>query len=317
MNIVIPDDYQDCVKTLDCFSKLEAHQVTIYNDTVKDIDALVERFKDAQAIVLTRERTRINEELLSRLPKLKLVSQTGKINDHVDVQACQRHGVLVCEGSGSGAATVELNMLLILASLRNLVNEAERLKSGLWQGTVGRQLMGKTVGILGFGRLGGQLSHLLKAFGAKPLIWGRESTLEKARNAGFETASSREHFFKSCDVLTLQLRLTPQTLHFVKSRDLDMMKKDAIFVNASRAELIEPGALLAGLKKGFPSFAAVDVYEQEPVLGASDPLVHLSNSLCSPHLGFVEKDNYEHYYGTAFDNINAYAQGQPQNLVKS
>jgi D-3-phosphoglycerate dehydrogenase len=317
MNIVIPDDYQDCVRTLNCFSKLDAHHVTIYNDTVKGIDALVERFKDAEAIVLTRERTTINEELLSRLPNLKLVSQTGKINYHVELDACQRHSVVVCEGSGSGAATVELNMLLILASLRNLVNEAERLKSGLWQGSVGRQLMGKTVGILGFGRLGGQLSHLLKAFGAKPLIWGRESTLEKARNAGFETASSREHFFQSCDVLTLQLRLTPQTLHFVKSRDLDMMKKDAILVNVSRAELIEPGALLAGLKKGLPSFAAVDVYEQEPVLGASDPLLHLSNCLCSPHLGFVEKDNYEHYYGTAFDNINAYAQGQPQNLVKS
>jgi len=316
MNVVIPDDYQDCVKTLDCFPKLKDHQVTIYNDTVKDIDALVERFIDAQVIVLTRERTLINEALLARLPNLKLVSQTGKINYHVDVQACERHGVVVCDGSGSGAATVELNMLLILASLRNLVHEAERLKGGLWQGTVGRQLWGKTVGILGFGRLGGQLSHLLKAFGAKPLIWGRETTMDKAKKAGFETASSREEFFKTCDVLTLQLRLTPETLHFVKASDLAMMKKDAILVNVSRAELIEPGALLEGLKKGRPGFAAVDVYEQEPVLGARDPLVHMSNCLCSPHLGFVEKDNYELYYGTAFDNINAFASGKPQNIVK-
>ena len=316
MNVVIPDDYQDCVKTLDCYPKLSGHNVTVYNDTVKEIDALVERFKDAEVIVLTRERTVINEELLSRLPNLKLVSQTGKINYHVDVSACARHGVMVCDGSGSGAATVELNMLLILASLRNLVNEAERLKNGLWQGTVGRQLWGKRVGILGFGRLGGQLSHLLKAFGAKPLVWGRDSTMEKAKQAGFDTAASREEFFKTCDILTLQLRLTPETLHFVKASDLAMMKKDAILVNVSRAELIEPGALLAGLKKGQPGFAAVDVYEQEPVLGASDPLVHLSNCLCSPHLGFVEKDNYEHYYGTAFDNINAFAQGKPQNIVK-
>ncbi len=315
MNIVISDDYQDCVKTLECFAKLKDHHVTIYNDTVKDVDSLVQRYKDADAIVLTRERTSITKELLERLPNLKLISQTGKINYHVDVQACKDQGVMVCDGSGSGACTVELNLLLILAALRNLVPEVERLKSGLWQGTLGRQLSGKTVGVLGFGRLGSQLSHVLKALGAKPLVWGRESTLEKAKAQGFEVASSREAFFKTCDILTIQLRLIPATQHFVTAQDLAMMKPDSILVNVSRAELIEPGALYEGLKKGRPGFAAVDVYEHEPVLGAADPLIALPNCLCSPHLGFVEKDNYEVYYGTAFDNINAFASGKTQNVV--
>jgi D-3-phosphoglycerate dehydrogenase len=316
MRIVISDDYQDCVKTLNCFEKLSHHQVTIYNDTVKDLDALVHRFKEAEAIVLTRERTSITKALLERLPNLKLISQTGKINYHVDLQACKAQGVVVCDGSGSGACTVELNLLLILASLRHLVPEVERLKSGLWQGSLGRQLSGKTVGILGFGRLGSQLSHVVKSLGAKPLVWGRESTLEKAAAQGFEVASSREAFFKSCDVLTLQLRLIPATEHFVKAQDLALMKSDSILVNVSRAELIEPGALYEALKKGRPGYAAVDVFEHEPVLGASDPLLTLANCLCTPHLGFVEKDNYEVYYGTAFDNINAFAAGQAQNVVK-
>jgi D-3-phosphoglycerate dehydrogenase / 2-oxoglutarate reductase len=316
MHVVIPDDYQDCVRHLDCFEKLKDHQVTIYHDTVKGLDELVKRFYSADAIVLTRERTSITAELLSQLPNLKLVSQTGKINTHVDVRACQAAGVMVCDGSGSGACTVELNMLLILASLRNLVAENKRLHDGLWQGSLGHQLNGKTVGILGFGRLGSQVSHLVKAFGAKPLVWGRESTLQKAQKEGFEVALSREVFFSTCDILTLQLRLTPQTLHIVTAQDLALMKPSATLVNVSRAELIETGALEAALKRGRPGFAAVDVYEEEPVLGANHPLLKLPNCLCTPHLGFVEKDNYELYFGTAFDNINAFDSGHPVRIVE-
>ena len=301
MNVVILDDYQDCIRTLNCFESLSEHQVMIYHDNVKEVQVLAERLAHADAVVLTRERTRIGKDLLALLPRLKLIAQT----------------VTVTDGRGSGTATAELNLLLILASLRRLVPEVQRLQQGLWQGRLGRQLFGKKVGVYGFGRIGESVCHLLKAFGAQVWVWGRESTLQKAQAQGFEIAPSREVFFSECDVLTLQLRLTSQTQHVVTAADLGLMKTDAVLVNVSRAELIEPGALLAALQQGRPGFAAVDVYEHEPVLGAQDPLLALPNCLCSPHLGFVEKDNYEAYFGMAFENINAFARGQPQNVVLS
>jgi len=306
MNIVIPDDYQNCVTTLACFKKLAEHQVTIYNDTVRDLDDLVARFKDADAIVLTRERTQITDELLARLPRVKLISQTGKVANHIDMYACKRHGVTVMEGSGSGAATAELGMLLILSSLRRFTDEVARMQNGQWQGFVGRQLQGKTLGVLGFGRIGEQICKLALAFGAKPLVWGRASSLAKAVDKGFAVASSREAFFSTCDVISVQLRLSAETKHYVRAADLALMKSDAILVNTSRAELVEEGALYNALKLGHPGFAAVDVYEDEPVMIPRHPLQDLPNCLCSPHIGFVERDNYEAYYGTAFDNINTF-----------
>jgi D-3-phosphoglycerate dehydrogenase len=306
MNIVIPDDYQNCVKGMDCFQKLAEHHVTVFNDTAKSLDDLVVRFKEADAIVLTRERTSITRELLARLPRLKLISQTGKVADHIDMQACANHGVTVMDGRGSGSATAEFAILLILASLRNLVAEVNRLERGQWQGTVGHQLNGKRLGVLGFGRIGEQVCRLGAAFGALPVVWGRESTLEKARTAGFEVAASRAAFFAECDVISLQLRLNPQTQHSVTATDLSFMKSTALLINTSRAELIEPGALYRALKLGKPGFAAVDVYEHEP-LPPRHPLQDLTNCLCTPHLGFVEQDNYEAYYGAAFDNILAFA----------
>ena len=307
MNIVIPDDYQNCVTTLACYQKLAGHQVTIYNDTVKSMDDLVARFKDADAIVLTRERTRITDELLARLPKLKLISQTGKVANHIDMDACKRRGVTVMEGRGSGAATAELGMLLILSSLRRFTDEVARMKDGQWQGFVGRQLQGKTLGVLGFGRIGEQICQLGSAFGAKVVVWGRASSLAKAASKGFAVASSREAFFSSCDIISVQLRLIAETKHYITAADLALMKSDAIFVNTSRAELVEEDALASALKLGHPGFAAVDVYEDEPLLKNRHPLQDLSNCLCSPHIGFVEQDNYEMYFGTAFDNINSFA----------
>lgn len=308
MHIVIPDDYQTCVTGLACFGKLQNHQVTVYNDTVKSVDDLVARFIQADAIVLIRERTQITEALLARLPKLKLIAQTGKVANHIDMEACKKHGVTVMEGAGSGAATAELAMLLILASLRQLPTEVQRMQQGQWQGAVGRQLQGKTLGVLGFGRIGEQICRLGSAFGAKPLVWGRDSSLRKATANGFAVATSREQFFQSSDILSLQLRLTKDTTHYVTAADLAQMKLDAIFVNTSRAELVEAGALYSALKLGRPGFAAVDVYEDEPVLATRHPLQDLPNCLCSPHIGFVEKDNYEAYFGSAFDNINQFAQ---------
>lgn len=307
MNIVIPDDYQNCVTGLDCYQKLAGHTVTIYNNSVRSTDDLVARFKDADAIVLTRERTRITDELLARLPKLKLISQTGKVANHIDMDACKKHGVTVLEGSGSGAATAELGMLLILSSLRRFTEEVTRMKNGEWQGFVGRQLQGKTLGVLGFGRIGEQICRLGAAFGANILVWGRSTSTAKAEGKGFTAAASREAFFKSCDIISVQLRLSAETMHHVTAADLALMKPDAIFVNTSRAELVEEGALHTALKLGHPGFAAVDVYEEEPLFNNRHPLQDLPNCLCSPHIGFVEQDNYEAYYGTAFDNINAFA----------
>lgn len=316
MHIVISDDYQDCIRHLDCFGKLENHTVEIFNDTVTGVDALAERFKDAEAIVLIRERTLITRELLDRLPKLKVISQTGKMASHVDLFACKEKGIVVMDGRGSGAATAELNILLILAALRKFVDEVNRLKGGQWQGFLGSQLSGKVLGVYGFGRIGKQVCELGGAFGAKPLVWGRENSLEKAKEAGFAIASSKEVFFSESDIVCLQLRLNEQTRGIVKSSDLALMKPSALLVNASRAELIESGALENALNKGRPGFAAVDTYEAEPILNAEHPLLHLPNCLCTPHIGFVEKDNYEAYFGIAFDNINAYVAGSPQNCVE-
>jgi D-3-phosphoglycerate dehydrogenase / 2-oxoglutarate reductase len=315
MHIVISDDYQDCIRQLTCFQKLKGHTVKIYNDTVSTTDALVERYKDADAIVLIRERTVITKELLEHLPKLKVISQTGKMASHVDLEACKAKGIVVMDGRGSGAATAELNMLLILAALRRLVEEVVRLKDGQWQGYLGDQLSGKVLGVYGFGRIGKQVCHLGKAFGAKPLVWGRQSSLKKAQEDGFAVADSKETFFSTSDIVCLQLRLNEETRHIVTAQDLTLMKPTSLLVNASRAELIEFGALEAGLIKGRPAYAAVDTYESEPVLGADHPLLHLPNCLCTPHIGFVERDNYEAYFGIAFDNINAYAAGSPQNDV--
>jgi len=315
MHIVISDDYQDSIRQLSCFEKAKNHTIEIYNDTVSGVDALAERFKDAEAIVLIRERTVISKALLDRLPKLKVISQTGKIASHVDLDACKEKGIVVMDGRGSGAATAELNMLLILAAFRNLVDEVNRLKGGQWQGYVGSQLSGKVLGVYGFGRIGKQVCALGKAFGAKPFVWGRQSSLEKAKEAGYDTASTKEEFFRNSDIVCLQLRLNDETRGIVKATDLAMMKPTALLVNASRAELIEMGALEDALQLGRPGYAAVDTYESEPVLGADHPLLSLPNCLCTPHIGFVEKDNYEAYFGVAFDNINAYAARSPQNVV--
>ena len=315
MHIVISDDHQDCIRHLACFEKLKGHTVEIFNNSVSGTDALAERYKDAEAIVLIRERTVITRELLDRLPKLKVISQTGKMAAHVDLQACKDKGIVVMDGRGSGAATAELNMLLILAALRRLVEEVARLKNGQWQGYLGDQLSGKVLGVYGFGRIGKQVCHLGKAFGAKPLVWGRETSLKKAQEDGFATATSKEEFFSTSDIVCLQLRLNEETRHIVTARDLALMKPTSLLVNASRAELIEEGALETALKNGRPAYAAVDTYESEPVLGANHPLLNLPNCLCTPHIGFVERDNYEAYFGIAFDNINAYQAGTPQNQV--
>lgn len=315
MRIAIPDDYQDCVRGLDCYARLAGHDVTVYHDNVKGTDALAARFADADAIVLTRERTAITAELLDRLPKLRLISQTGKVAGHVDLAACTERGIAVAEGSGSGAATAELTWALMLASRRHLVAEVNRLRAGQWQGHLGQQLRGQRLGVWSYGRIGKQVAGFGKAFGMKVWVWGREASTADARKDGFEVAPSRDAFFAESDIVSLHIRLNAQTEGIVTAADLARMKSTALLVNTSRAELIAPGVLPAALRGGRPGFAAVDAYEREPVLGADDPLLQLDNALCTPHIGFVEKDNYEAYYGGAFDNINSFFAGMPANLA--
>ena len=317
MRIAIPDDYQDCVRTLACFGRLKGHEVTVFNDTVHGTDALAQRLQDFDAVVLTRERTRIDAALLDRLPRLRLISQTGRIASHVDVAACTARGVAVADGRGSGAATAELTWALLLASRRHLLDEANRLRAGLWQGHLGQQLFGQRLGVWSYGRIGQQVARYGRAFGMQVWVWGREGSTAAARAEGFEVAPSRQAFFAQSDAICLHVRLLPETRGLVTRADLDAMKPDAVLVNTSRWELLEPGALEAALRDGRPGYAAVDVFEQEaePLLGGDHPLLSLPNALCTPHIGYVERDNYEGYFGMAFDNIVAFAHGQPQNLV--
>ncbi len=315
MNITILDDYQDAVRGLSCFAKLAGHSVTVHRDSVSDADALVARLAEADAVVLIRERTRIPAAVIARLPKLKILSQTGGAGKHIDIEACTRAGIVVCAGTGAPDAPAELTWGLILASVRSIALEDRRLREGRWQTTLGRTLKGMTLGIYGYGKIGSLVAGYGKAFGMKVIGYGREASAKRAHAEGVKMAASRAQLFSGADVLSVHLRLAPETRGIVTREDLALMKSDAVFVNTSRAELVAPGALEAALKAGAPGFAALDVFEGEPVLGARHPLLKMDNVVATPHLGYVTEDNYELYFGTAFDNILAVSAGKPATTV--
>ena len=315
MNITILDDYQDAVRGLSCFAKLAGHSVTVHRDSVSDADALVARLAEADAVVLIRERTRIPATVIARLPKLKILSQTGGAGKHIDIEACTRAGIVVCAGTGAPDAPAELTWGLILASVRSIALEDRRLREGRWQTTLGRTLKGMTLGIYGYGKIGSLVAGYGKAFGMKVIAYGREASAKRAHAEGVKMAASRAELFSGADVLSVHLRLAPETRGIVTREDLALMKSDAVFVNTSRAELVAPGALEAALKAGAPGFAALDVFEGEPVLGARHPLLKMDNVVATPHLGYVTEDNYELYFGTAFDNILAVSAGKPATTV--
>ena len=315
MNIVIPDDYQDCIRHLACFARLAGHRVTIYNDSSADESELARRFADADALVLIRERTRITPTLLDRLPRLSIISQTGRVSNHINVADCSARGVAVAEGKGDPGPTAELAWALVLSAMRHVPQEVARLKGGQWQGSLGRQLRGRTLGVWSYGRIGKMVAGYGRAFGMKVWVWGRAGSIADARADGFEAAPSRAAFFSGSDVISLHVRLNVETRGMVDAADLALMKPDSLLVNTSRAELVATGALENALMAGRPGFAAVDVFENEPVLGARHPLLALPNAVCTPHLGYVERDNYELYLGTAFDNLLAFAAGAPTNLA--
>ncbi|WP_313188467.1 D-2-hydroxyacid dehydrogenase family protein [Sphingobacterium siyangense] len=315
MRITILDDYQDAVRKLDCFKILDGHDVQILKQSYSDPALLAEKLSDTEALVLIRERTRITEDLLSQLPKLKLISQTGKISNHLDLAVCSRFHVAVAESMGSPVAPAELTWLLIMNALRGLPKALSDMDKGLWQTNIGDCVAGKTIGIWSYGKIGKRIAQYAKAFGAQVIVWGSENSREEAVRDGFLAATSKSDFFHFSDVVTLHLRLVPETRGVVKLEDLRSMKPTALFVNTSRAELVEEGALLTALETGVPGMAAVDVYESEPIFDPNYPLFQLPNVLCTPHIGYVEKNGYEQLFRLAFENIVAFSEGDPQHIA--
>lgn len=322
MKIAILDDYQDSVRRLDCFRLLDGHDVKVFTSSARGIGQLAIRLADFDALVLIRERTVLSRQLLDKLPRLKLISQTGKVSGHIDLAAAAARGITITEGAGDPAAPAELAWALIMAASRKIPQYASALQGGLWQTAsarpehngLGRVLKGRTLGIWGFGRIGRMVAGYGQAFGMNVLVWGREAGCEQALLAGHHAAASKEAFFAEADIVTLHLRLNDTTRNIVTAADLARMKPDALFVNTSRAELVEAGALESALRQGRPGSAALDVFETEP-LPPDSPLLRMENVLATPHLGYVEQDSYELYFRAAFQNVVDFANGTPRNVL--
>jgi D-3-phosphoglycerate dehydrogenase len=326
MNIIILDDYQDAVRKLRCASILEPYSAKVHTNTVKGIGQLAVRLRDADVLVLIRERTHFPRALIEKLPRLKLISQTGRVGSHIDVEAATKQGIAIAEGVGSPIAPAELTWALVLAAMRRLPQYIGNLKHGAWQQSglkaasmpanfgLGVQLAGKTLGIWGYGRIGSLVAGYGRAFGMRVMVWGSEDSRKKAQSDGHEAAGTRGELFEQSDVLSLHLRLSDSTRQCISLELLSTMKPTALLVNTSRAELIEDNALVAALNRGRPGLAAVDVFESEPIL-QGHPLLRLENAICTPHIGYVEQNSYELYFQAAFENVINFIQGKPTHLV--
>jgi len=317
MKVSILDDWFDTLRSLPCFGKLAGHEVTIWNDHVQDVDVLADRLRDTEALVLFRERTQIRTPLLERLPMLRLISQRS-VYPHIDIETCTRLGVVVSSSQHAGTpsyATAELTWGLVIASLRQIPQQMASLRAGKWQRSVGTSVRGKTLGVYGYGRIGRVVAAFGRTFGMPVQFLAREASMAQARADGYVTARSREAFFAECDVISLHMRLVPATRGIVTAADLAGMKPTALLVNTSRAGLIAPGALVAALRAGRPGMAAVDVFEDEPLLDTQHPLLGMENVVCTPHIGYVSRDEYEIQFTDIFDQINAFAEGAPINVV--
>ena len=316
MKVAILDDYQNVFRTLNCCSRLKGHDLAVYHDSVKEPGQLAERLKGADAVILLQQRTPFPRAAAEQVTTLKLISQTGRNANHIDLGACTAKGIFVC-GTGAGAVnhTAELTWGLIFSMLRHIPEEVQQLKAGKWQTTLGTTVAGKTLGVYAYGRIGSIVARAGRAFDMKVVCWGREGSTGRARADGFEIAASREAFFENADIVSLHIPLNKETRGIVTHSDLARMKPTALIVNTSRGPIIEAGALEKALREGRPGFGAVDVFDDEPVLGGNHPLLKMDNAVCTPHLGYVDRDTYEKYYGAAVDNILAYAAGKPVNLL--
>jgi D-3-phosphoglycerate dehydrogenase len=320
MKISVIHDYSDVFRTTKHFAKLAAHEVVIHNDAYISADKVVEQAQGFDALLLTQQRVPMTRAIIERLPGLKFICQTGRNTNHLDIPACTEHGIVVSAGrlSSGGSpysTTAELAWGLIISSLRQIPYEVERFRQGHWHSTVGTKLFGRTLGVYAFGHIGGAVARVGKAFGMKVVCWGREGSIARAKAEGFEIAASREAFFENADIVSLHLPGNKATRGIITAADLARMKPTALLVNTSRAPIIEEGALAAALQKGRPGFAAVDVYEDEPVTGATNPLQKLNNALCTPHLGYAERSSYESMYATAIEQLLAFADGKPLDVV--
>jgi D-3-phosphoglycerate dehydrogenase len=324
MKIAILDDYQDAVRGLECFRLLDGHEVKVFTNSTRGLGQLAIRLAPFDALVLIRERTPFSRALLGKLPNLKLLSQTGKVAGHIDVAAATEHGVAIAEGIGSPVAPAELTWALIMAASRKIVPYANNLKDGLWQTAsinpelngLGRVLKGRTLGIWGYGKIGQMIAGYARAFGMQVMVWGSDKSRAAATADGLSAAPTREAFFEQADVVSLHLRLNDATRGIVTADDLARMKRDALFVNTSRAELVEEGALEAALRKGRPGYAALDVFNGEP-LGGDASILKIPTVLATPHLGYVEQDSYELYFRTAFENVVNFANGNATNILNA
>jgi len=326
MNIVILDDYQDAVRKLSCAAQLESYPVKVFTNTVKGVGQLSARLKDADVLVLIRERTPINAQLVAKLPRLKLIAQTGKVGSHINVGACTERGIAVAEGVGSPFSTAELTWALIMSAMRRVPHYVANLKHGAWQQAglkaasmptnfgIGTVLRGKTLGIWSYGRIGEIVAGYGRAFGMRVVVWGSKTARARAVADGFDVATDKAGFFESVDVLSLHLRLSDTSAGCVSLEDLSLMKSSALLVNTSRAELIQPDALLAALNRGRPGIAAIDVFESEPIL-QGHALLRLENCICTPHIGYVEQDSYEAYFSAAFTDVINFIKGTPTHIV--
>ena len=326
VNIIILDDYQDAVRKLKCADRLEQLNAKVFTNTVKGIGQLSVRLRDAEVLVLIRERSHFPRQLLEKLTRLKLIAQTGRVGTHIDIETCTRMGIAVAEGVGSPVAPAELTWALIMAAMRRLPQYVGNLKHGAWQQSglksasmppnfgIGMVLKGRTLGIWGYGRIGALVAGYGRAFGMNVAVWGSEASRLRASADGLTVAPSREAFFETCDVLSLHLRLNDATRGIIRLGDLARMKPTALLVNTSRAELVEDGALVGALNRGRPGMAAVDVFESEPIL-QGHPLLRLENAICSPHIGYVEQDSYETMFSAAFDNVVSFIAGNPTHIV--
>jgi D-3-phosphoglycerate dehydrogenase len=320
MKIAVIHDYADAMRNTRAYPRLQGHEVNIYTDAYTDPARVVEQAKGCDALVLTQQRVVITREIVAQLPQLKLISQTGRNAYHLDVAACTDHGIVVSAGGHEGGkspytTTGELAWALILASVRHIPFEVERLKQGHWQSTAGTRLSGSTLGVYAFGHIGSGVARVGRAFGMNVICWGREGSLARAKAEGFEAAASREAFFEQCDIISLHILTNKDTRGIITAADLARMKPTSLLVNTSRAPIIAEGALVEALKKGRPGFAAVDVYEEEPITGANHPLLKMKNAVCTPHLGYSEKGAYEGIYKQAVDQILAFAEGKPINVL--
>ena len=315
MKITILDDYQNVVKDLKCFDTIKNQEVEIINYTEKNIDKLAELLSETEILILIRERTSVSAELLEKLPNLKLISQTGKISNHLKLETCTQYKVAVAEGIGSPIAPAELTWNLIMNTVRKLPQAIDGMKDGNWQTNIGNTIYGKTLGIWGYGKIGQKIAQYAKVFGADVVIWGSENAREKAQNDGFLAAKSKEDFFQTIDIFTTHLRLNEATKGIIKQNDLALMKENASFINTARAELVEENALINILKSGQKINIGLDVYENEPVTDQHFELLQYLNVICVPHMGYVEMDSYELYFSKAFENALNFINNTPTNIA--